>query len=106
MKRILFLLLLCGAVLITGMVFGRIGGGDITFKPQKAKEVVFSHDFHVQTAGIACQRCHPTPYVTPVKDKHATMAAMRQGKSCGACHNGKDAFSVKPKESCSKCHKT
>ncbi len=105
MKKILFLSLLCGAFLIAGTVFGRIGGGDITFKLQKAKEVSFSHDFHAKDLGLACQRCHPSPYVTRAKDKPVTMAAMRQGKSCGACHNGKEAFSVSAKDSCSKCHK-
>jgi c(7)-type cytochrome triheme protein len=30
------------------------------------------------------------------------MKAMEQGKSCGACHNGKVAFSVK--ENCESCH--
>ncbi len=31
------------------------------------------------------------------------MKQMQQGKSCGACHNGKKAFSVKG--DCVKCHK-
>ncbi len=105
MKRVLFLFLLSGAFLLGGTAIARIGGGDIVFKPQKAKEVVFSHDFHVKDLGLACQRCHPAPYVTREKDKPVTMAAMAQGKSCGTCHNGKEAFSVKAKNSCSKCHR-
>ncbi len=105
MKRILFLLLLCGALLFAGPVVGRIGGGDVTFNPPKAKAVVFSHDFHVKDLGLACQRCHPSPYVTRAKDKPVTMAAMRKGKSCGACHQGKEAFSVAAKDRCSKCHR-
>jgi len=31
------------------------------------------------------------------------MKAMESGKSCGACHDGKTAFSVKG--DCAKCHK-
>ena len=31
------------------------------------------------------------------------MKEMQKGKSCGACHNGKTAFSVKG--DCTKCHK-
>jgi c(7)-type cytochrome triheme protein len=31
------------------------------------------------------------------------MKDMEQGKSCGACHDGKGAFSVKG--DCAKCHK-
>ena len=33
--------------------------------------------------------------------KPVTMAQMEKGKSCGACHNGKDAFSS---GDCLKCH--
>ena len=103
-KRILFLLLLSGIFLFTGVASGIIGGGDITFKPKKAKEVIFSHDFHVEDLGLSCQKCHPGLYLTKEKDKPATMAAMAQGKSCGACHNGKLASSVSAKDKCSKCH--
>ncbi len=105
MKRILFLLFLGGLFLFTGLAVARIGGGDITFKPEKAKEVIFSHDFHVKDLGLACQKCHPGLYLTKEKDKPVTMAAMAQGKSCGACHNGKGAFSVSVKDQCSKCHR-
>jgi c(7)-type cytochrome triheme protein len=31
------------------------------------------------------------------------MKQMEKGKSCGACHDGKKAFSVKGE--CAKCHK-
>jgi len=34
-----------------------------------------------------------------------TMAAMNEGKFCGACHDGKKAFSVKAPADCVKCHK-
>jgi len=34
-----------------------------------------------------------------------TMAAMNEGKFCGACHDGKKAFSVKAPADCAKCHK-
>lgn len=105
MKRILFLSLVCMTLFFTGLAIGRIGGGDIIFKPQKAKEVIFSHDFHFKDAGLTCQKCHPSLYVTRQKDKPVTMAAMTQGKSCGSCHNGKEAFSVSAKDQCLKCHK-
>jgi len=103
MKKILFLLSLLGVFLFTGIALGRIGGGDIVFSPQKAKKVTFSHDFHVKDLDLACQKCHPGLYITKEKDKPVTMAEMNQGKSCGACHNGKRAFTSKG--NCSKCHK-
>jgi c(7)-type cytochrome triheme protein len=33
------------------------------------------------------------------------MKAMDEGKACGTCHNGKESFSTKEKDNCSKCHK-
>ncbi len=33
------------------------------------------------------------------------MAEMEKGLSCGACHNGKKAFSVAAEKDCSKCHR-
>ena len=103
MKRVSILLSLIAVLSISGIVWGRVGGGDIVFKPVKGKEVIFSHDFHVKDLGLTCQRCHPNLYVTREKDKPVTMAEMNQGKSCGACHNGKEAFTSKG--NCSKCHK-
>jgi c(7)-type cytochrome triheme protein len=75
-------------------------GGDIVFKSEKAKDVVFSHDIHVTNQKLTCQKCHPNPFIM-AKSKHnpVTMAE----KSCGICHNGKEAFSTK--ENCSKYHK-
>jgi c(7)-type cytochrome triheme protein len=80
----------------------RIGGGDITYEVKKAGKVVFSHDFHVKSASLGCTQCHPSPYVTRAQDEPVTMAGMQQGKSCGSCHNGTGAFSVKT--NCVRCH--
>ena len=51
MKKILSSLYLISIILYSGISFG-IGGGDITFKPQKAKKVVYSHDFYTYDGGI------------------------------------------------------
>ncbi len=103
MKRVWVISSLILLLLFTGMAIGRVGGGDITYSPKKAKSVVFSHDFHSKELGLACQKCHPNLYVTKEKDKSVTMTEMNQGKSCGVCHNGKEAFTSKG--NCSKCHK-
>jgi c(7)-type cytochrome triheme protein len=105
MKRLSVFLLFAGIFLLTSIALGRVGGGDIVFNPKKANPVTFSHDFHVKDLGLACQKCHPNPYITRDKDKPLTMAAMNQGKSCGACHNGKGGFSVKAKDKCGMCHR-
>lgn len=83
--------------------FAVVGGGDVTLKGGKGGKVVFSHDTHVSHLGLTCKECHPGLYLTTDKHKTVAMKQMRQGKSCGACHNGAKAFSVKGQ--CVKCHK-
>lgn len=79
-----------------------IGGGDIPMTT-KGGDVLFSHAAHVDKAGLKCQECHPQLFINPKQHKTATMEAMQGGASCGACHDGKTAFSVKG--DCAKCHK-
>jgi c(7)-type cytochrome triheme protein len=79
-----------------------IGGGDVTLK-NKGGTVVFSHAAHVEGMGQKCQECHPKLYTNAKQHKAVTMKAMEKGKSCGACHDGRKAFSVKG--DCAKCHK-
>jgi c(7)-type cytochrome triheme protein len=64
-------------------------------------EVKFSHDFHLGM--YKCADCHTGRFPYKAGAKHFTMAQMESGSSCGGCHNGKDAFTVK--ENCEKCHK-
>ena len=104
MKRISFLFFFCAAFLFVSLASGRIGGGDILFIPKNAKPVTFSHDFHVKDLGLACQKCHPVPYITAEKSKPVSMAEMAKGKSCGVCHDGKGAFFINKKDDCSRCH--
>lgn len=79
-----------------------VGGGDIHLST-KGGDVRFSHESHVDKAGLKCQECHPALFTNLKQRKAATMKAMETGKSCGACHDGKTAFSVKG--DCAKCHK-
>jgi len=103
MKKTSFLIAFIVVFLFSSFALGRIGGGDIVFTPKKAKTVTFNHDLHVKDLELSCQKCHPSLFITKEKDKPVTMAEMNQGKSCGTCHNGKDAFPTKG--NCSKCHK-
>ena len=80
------------------------GGGPIVFiKPVRA--VIFEHRVHL-AKNIDCQVCHPSIFTKKageVEEKDDfTMAAFRQGKYCGSCHDGKTAFSVDA--DCSLCH--
>ena len=81
--------------------FAAVGGGEITMQ-NKGGSVVFSHELHVAGLEQACQACHPKLYTTSKQHKGVTMKGMQAGASCGACHNGTKAFSVKG--NCTKCH--
>ncbi len=83
--------------------WGKVGGGDITFNVSGAANVVYSHDDHVSRHGIKCGECHYRIFKTVEGHQKTTMADMEKGLSCGACHNGKGAFSVKTK--CNSCHR-
>ncbi len=66
-----------------------------------AGDVLFSHKFHL--AMYSCGECPPRLYIPGKGNATVSMAGMEAQKSCGACHDGKTAFTVK--ENCEKCHK-
>lgn len=89
-------------VLAAGLALATVGGGDVTLQVKEAGNVVFSHDRHVADIGLKCQECHVKLYLDAKQHVKVTMTEMEKGKSCGACHDGKAAFSVKG--DCNKCH--
>lgn len=90
-------------LLVVSTGYAMVGGGDISFEVKGAGNVMFSHDNHVGVVGMKCTECHDSLFVTKEKHKKTAVAQMKQGKSCGACHNGKKAFDVKG--GCNTCHK-
>jgi c(7)-type cytochrome triheme protein len=73
---------------------------DIVFENDGGK-VTFSHKVH--TGLFSCSECHPALFVPASgKNPHNTMTQMEKGASCGACHDGSAAFTVK--ENCETCH--
>ena len=70
----------------------------ILIQTENVGAVEFSHSIH----GSRCNECHPRLFKKQRNSNHVTMKAMEQGKSCGACHNGKKAFSVTA--NCVVCH--
>lgn len=100
MKKIFILAgILC---LVASLAIGAaIGGGNITMKTSFGP-VIFSHDKHA-AKGLSCQGCHPELYQNVENHKTVTMKEMEDSKSCGLCHNDKQAFTVKA--NCNKCHK-
>ena len=89
-------------LMLATVAFAAVGGGDVTIK-YKGGDVVFSHGTHVEGMALACTDCHDKLYLSKGQHKAVTMKQMQKGTSCGACHNGKKAFSVKG--DCAKCHK-
>jgi c(7)-type cytochrome triheme protein len=69
---------------------------------------MFSHKSHVITAQLSCDSCHPDVFQRKRGAAKAagdyTMAAMEEGKYCGACHDGSTAFGVTGPETCKTCH--
>lgn len=73
--------------------------------------VTFSHEKHKAKLD-KCTACHTKVFkMKKGTSGTVTMAAIREGNFCGACHNGKTeiggtvVFSTEPKENCEKCHK-
>jgi c(7)-type cytochrome triheme protein len=73
---------------------------DRKYAVKDAGNVTFSHKFH--TGMYGCAECHLRLYKPGKGNAPVSMTGMETGKSCGACHDGKSAFTVK--ENCAKCH--
>jgi len=63
---------------------------------------IFPHWVHRMQ--FACYVCHEDIFQMKAGANTITMDAIQQGKFCGACHNGKIAFSV-VFETCQRCHR-
>jgi len=74
---------------------------NVAYTVAGAAPVNFSHELHLGM--YKCQDCHSGTFGKPGSRKRATMADMEKGKSCGSCHDDKQAFTVKG--SCARCHK-
>ena len=83
------------------------GPGKIVFKDTKSfAPVVFYHGKH-KAAGVKCSDCHDSLFKkkqgSTDEGNALTMKALRAGKYCGSCHNGKKAFSAS--KNCKQCHR-
>ncbi len=105
MKKIIVLAM---AVVMT-FAFANLGFSlkkDIEFKTVGDEgKVTFSHENHTEKKGMKCNECHPKLFKMKKGDDVVTMAAMKEGKFCGACHDGKKAFDASAADNCGKCHK-
>jgi len=82
--------------------------GDTQIVEMESVKQMFSHKFHVVTAGMTCDSCHPTLFERKKGSAKAkgdyNMASLNAGKYCGACHDGSTAFNTTGPETCKKCH--
>ena len=73
---------------------------------QSPIKATFDHQVHTGDVGIECSTCHDDIFSmqrgTAVNSKKFTMKAMSEGKFCGVCHNGDDAFATDT--NCMACH--
>lgn len=84
-----------------------VPAGKVEFQGGPMGKVTFDAKVHADK-GLKCADCHTTaPKLFEMKKgkNKITMAAMNDGQFCGACHDGKKAFSVKSPDACVKCHK-
>jgi len=80
--------------------------GDIQYK-RKAEGMddippaVFPHWIHRMQ--YKCGACHEEPFKMKAGANEVTMDLIKEGKSCGICHNGKAAFESNF-DTCLRCH--
>ena len=67
-------------------------------------KVSFEHAKHL-AKGAKCADCHPKLFAMKKGGTKLAMDSMGEGKTCGACHDGKKAFGVMDGEKCLTCHK-
>ena len=104
MKSKAMLAMFAGLMLALGNVMAVPSGKTVEFASAKGK-VVFDGKAHA-AKGLKCADCHSKPKLFEMKKSGGkmTMAAMNEGKFCGACHDGGKAFSAKDPAGCVKCH--
>lgn len=83
--------------------------GDVAFErkaPTSKEEVpvaVFPHWIHRMQ--YKCAACHDALFKMKAgASEPVTMDAIREGQSCGVCHNGKKAFES-TLDTCDRCHR-
>lgn len=114
MIKILSLLFLAAMLIFVGQVNGEeeeydedtYGPADPVVWTKPVKAVIFTHKIHTMGAGLSCEDCHDDIFemeagAAESKDDF-TMAALYDGKYCGACHDGDTAFASNTR--CTACH--
>ncbi len=109
MKKNLLLIILLALFCIANVSATTKGsfsdGGGILYT-QPVKYVLFKHQHHVDVKKISCEKCHTGLFemqaLLAQEKKDFVMESLYQGRYCGTCHNGKDAFAAQ--NQCARCH--
>ncbi|PLY00283.1 MAG: hypothetical protein C0623_07445 [Desulfuromonas sp.] len=101
--KLRYLLLLVLIIFITSTAYARWIKDKAYIETADYGQVEFSHYNHLDAVGSDCPTCHNDIFhIVAKKNPSYSMAEMAKGKSCGACHNGKRAFSTEG--DCATCH--
>lgn len=100
MRTLLIGLLL--STLAVGTALAVYPSQTITFAGGEAGPVAFSGRHH----GQPCSSCHNRQAFPRMQQGTVTitMAAIDEGRLCGSCHNGRQAFASK--DNCQRCHQS
>lgn len=80
-------------------------GINLTWPGGGAGKVTFDGTKHAKKE-YRCETCHIAGLFQTKKNADImTMEAMKKGKFCGVCHDGKKAFSTTDPKKCNDCHK-
>ncbi len=102
----LLILSLVVSLLLPTFAFAKIGGGDVEYRPKGAGRVLFQHEHHVSLKGMKCNNCHYKPFAMSTSASYKMdMRTLTKGQFCGLCHDGNNAFDLKPTANCKRCHK-
>jgi len=105
MKRRWLVFTLLIVIALPSIVFGRWIKDKVYLQTESVGKVEFSHYTHMEMDSIGknCPTCHNAVFhIVKKKNPTYTMKQMEEGKACGFCHNGKQAFSVTG--DCTTCH--
>jgi len=79
-------------------------GQVVTWEGGGQGKVTFEGDEHAEK-GYKCDSCHPSLFQMKKGASRITMDSLNKGRFCGACHDGKVAFSTSNPQKCHECHK-
>jgi c(7)-type cytochrome triheme protein len=103
-SRVMLFLMFVLLFSVPRSTFAVASGKTLTWQGGGQGAVIFEGEEHAEKKS-ACGDCHPGLFMMKKGATKMTMAALNQGKYCGACHNGKKVFGTDDPKHCHECHK-